>query len=144
MVTRTRQSITLYVHSLSLFILLCLLSFMLQKPLFSGIQRTESVSPPCRIPLHNELSSLPLLTSCSNHVPGSSDVSKELAMFSSKHNVTISNVHYVMSHDLLRLPSSIQRSTQFAFKVKLLPRRNKHKVVQGKHSYVVWFWHSCR
>ena len=30
-----------------------------------------------------------------------------------------------MSHDLLRLPSTIQRSTQFAFKVTLLPRRTQ-------------------
>jgi len=53
------------------------------------------------------------------------DVSQELAMFLSWHKVTISKAHYVMSHDLLRLPSSIQRSTQFAFKVTLFPRRTQ-------------------
>jgi hypothetical protein len=87
----------LYVHSLSLSILLCLLAFMLQKLLFSGIQRTEYDSPLCRIPLHNGLSALPPLTSCSNPVPGSSDVSKHLAVVLSMHNVTVSSVDYVMS-----------------------------------------------
>jgi hypothetical protein len=125
MVTRTLQNDTLDVHSVSLSILLCLLAFMLQKLLFSGIQRTQFDSPPYRIPLHNELSILPPPTNRSNHVPGSSVVSKELAMFLSRHNVTINNVHYVMSQDLLRLPSSIQRSTQFAFKVTLLPPRTQ-------------------
>jgi len=87
-----------YIHSLSRSILLCLLAF-----LFSGTQRTESDSPPYRIPLHNDLSPLSPLTSCSNHVPSSSDVSKELAISLSRHNVTVNNVHYVMSHAYRRV-----------------------------------------
>ena len=58
-----------------------------------------------------------------NHVPGSSDVSKDFAMFLLTQNVTVSKVHYAMPHNLPRLPSSIQRSIQFAFKVTFLPRR---------------------
>jgi len=50
MVMRTRHNFTLYIHNLSPSILLCVLAFLLQKLLFSRILRTESDSPPYRIP----------------------------------------------------------------------------------------------
>jgi len=140
MVTRTRHTVTLYVHSLPLSILLCLLPFVSQKLLFSGIQRTESD----RIPLHKELSASSPLASCSRHVPGSRDVCKELAMFLSSHNVTISTVHYVMSHDLLRLPSQYPTFRTVCFQGNT-PSSSNTSTRWYMENTVTWFsfWHSC-